>query len=198
MVSRSLSNAATLEVTRPTRRVSWPSNIATLLDAFGLRPCDIAGDGFKEFDIVPDMQRLRRSMLGSPLTSERPTQKLDRLPNDIKRLLRKIGSYLSKASASYYYRFFSAYFVDLQASMRNIAKVLKSGAAGCMVVQSSHYKEIEIDLPGAVISLAEQLGLRHQKTKEFDSRRSMSLVNSRAHADAQKPKSEAAVFFKKD
>lgn len=79
----------------------------------------------KEFDAVPDMQRLRRSMLGSPLTSERPAHSLERLPTDIRELLKRIETHASKASASYYHRFFSTYFVDLQASMRNIAKVLK-------------------------------------------------------------------------
>lgn len=152
----------------------------------------------KEFDAVPNMQRLRRSMLGSPLTSERPVYSVERLPSDIRDLLDRIGTHDSKASASYYYRFFSTYFVDLQASMRNIAKVLKSGAMGCMVVQSSHYKEIEVDLADAVILLGEEFGLRHHLTFKFDSRRSISLVNSRAHAEARKPKSESAVFFRKD
>jgi hypothetical protein len=152
----------------------------------------------KEFDTVPNMQRLRRSMLGSPLTSERPPHNLERLPTDIRELLRRIEAHSSKASASYYHRFFSTYFVDLQASMRNLAKVLKGGASGCMVVQSSHYKEIKVDLASAVISLGEEIGLSHQLTFEFDSHRSISLVNSRAHEEARKPKNESAVFFRKE
>lgn len=152
----------------------------------------------KELDSVPNMQRLRRSMLGSPLTSDRPSASVERLPEDIRDLLERIEKHTSKASGSYYYRFFSTYFVDLQASMRNIAKVLKADARGCIVVQSSHYKEIEVDLAGAVISIGRELGLKHSKTVEFDSRRSMSLVNSRAHESARKPKSEFAVFIEKD
>jgi hypothetical protein len=151
----------------------------------------------KEFDAVPDMQRLRRSMLGSPLTSERPARNLERLPTDIRELLGRIEAHPSKASATYYHRFFSTYFIDLQASMRNIAKVLKEGALGCMVVQSSQYKEINVDLASAIISLGQEFGLRHRSTVEFNSRRSMSLVNSRAHKEARKPKSESAVFFRK-
>ncbi|MBV8685337.1 MAG: hypothetical protein JOZ90_14585 [Alphaproteobacteria bacterium] len=151
-----------------------------------------------EFDSVPDMQRLRRSMLGSPLTSGRPKENVERLPEDIKRLLQAIQNHTSKASASYYLRFFSTYFVDLQASMRNIAKVLKVGGRGCLVVQSSHYKEIEIDLAKAVISLATDLGLRHIETVEFISKRSMSLVNTRAHEEARKPKAESAVFLQRN
>lgn len=152
----------------------------------------------QEFDSTPDIQRLRRSMLGTPLTSDRPAHSLDRLPGDIKRLLRSIETHDSKASATYYRRFFSTYFVDLQTSIRNINRVLKSGARGCLVVQSSHYKEIEIDLAAAVISMAREAGLAHIETVEFGSRRSMSAVNSRAHEDARKPKSELAVFLGKE
>ncbi len=151
----------------------------------------------KELDAVPDMQRLRRSMLGSPLTSERPERSVERLPTSIRTLLSRIAGHTSKASASYYYRFFSTYFVDLQASMRNIAKVLKGGASGCIVVQSSSYKEIMIDLAEAVVVLGEEFGLQHQSTVEFGSRRSISLVNTRAHENARKPKSECAIFFRK-
>jgi len=82
--------------------------------------------------------------------------------------------------------------------MRNIAKVLKVGGRGCLVVQSSHYKEIEIDLAKAVISLATDLGLRHIETVEFISKRSMSLVNTRAHEEARKPKAESAVFLQRN
>lgn len=150
-----------------------------------------------EFDAVPNMERLRRSMLGSPLTSERPEQSVNRLPSGIRELLCRIAAHPSKASATYYYRFFSTYFVDLQASIKNVSKVLKGGSRGCMVVQSSSYKEIEVDLAGAVVSLIEEYGLSHKNTIECGSRRSISLINSRAHAEARKPKNEAAVFFRK-
>jgi hypothetical protein len=89
------------------------------------------------------MERLRRSMLGSPLTSKRPASSFERLPTDIRDLLNRIETHSSKASASYYHRFFSTYFVDLQASMRNIAKVLKEGALGCIVVQSSSGRNLD-------------------------------------------------------
>jgi hypothetical protein len=110
----------------------------------------------KELDVVPDIQRLRRSMLGSPLTSERPERSVERLPPNIRKTLSEIENHSSKASASYYYRFFSTYFVDLQASMRNIAKVLKGGASGCIVVQSSNYKEITIDLADTAFEQEDQ------------------------------------------
>jgi hypothetical protein len=151
----------------------------------------------KEFDVVPDMQRLRRSMIGSPLTSDRPNQSLERLPNSIKVLLDAIYNHGSKASTSYYHKFFSTYFIDLQASVKNISKVMKANSRSCIVVQSSHYKEIEIDLAASIIALGEECGLAHEGNVDFVSRRSMSLVNSRAHEEARKPKKETAIFLRK-
>lgn len=152
----------------------------------------------REFDVIPNMQRLRRSMLGSPLTSQRPTYSLERLPNKIKNLLDKIKNHESKASSTYYYRFFSTYFVDLQASMRNIVKALKPGATGCMVLQSSQYKEININLACAVVEIGKEIGFFHKITYDFQSGRSISVINTRAHAEARKPKSESAVFLRKE
>jgi hypothetical protein len=43
-----------------------------------------------EFDSVPDLQRLRRSMLGSPLTTGRPEHSVGRLPSTIRKLLKAI------------------------------------------------------------------------------------------------------------
>lgn len=150
-----------------------------------------------EFDVVPNLKRLRRSMLGSPLTSHRPTEAIERLPKRVLSSLQLIKSHDSKASSSYYHRFFSTYFVDLQSSLKNLAKVLKTGCPCCIVVQSSSYKEIEIDLASAVVDIAQEFNLREAKRKGFPARQSMSLVNSRAHIKARTPKSECAIFLAK-
>lgn len=152
----------------------------------------------REFDMVPDLMRLRRSMLGSPLTSDRPGHDVARLPVPIQALLKRIAEHSSKASASYYHRFFSTYFVDLRSSIRNIAHVVRPSGAGCMVVQSSNYKEIRVDLASSVVEIGREFGLQHFETVEFRSKRSISLVNTRAHIDAREPKSEYAVFFRKE
>ncbi|RFC63338.1 site-specific DNA-methyltransferase [Fulvimarina endophytica] len=152
----------------------------------------------RDFDLAPDIQRLRRSMLGSPLTSERPAQSIERLPDDVRGVLERIKRHASKASSTYYLRFFATYFVDLQASIRNIGNALKSGGSGCIVAQPTSYKDITIDLPDLIASLANQFGLFEYSRYTFDSRRSMSLVNTRAHANARLPKAESAVFFRKE
>jgi hypothetical protein len=56
----------------------------------------------REFDSVPNMERLRRSMLGSPLTSDRPDATVERLPANLRALLRRIhvpdaGAYIHRS-----------------------------------------------------------------------------------------------------
>lgn len=152
----------------------------------------------KELDDVSDIKTLRNLMIGSPLTRGHVIHEAETLPGPIKEVISAIARHGSKASSSYYYRFFAGYFVDLQASIENISNVLKPQADACIVVQSSHYKEIEVDLGGAIIALGEKFGLHHQLTCDFDAKRSMSEVNSRAHELARKPKNESAIFLKKD
>lgn len=148
-------------------------------------------------DRAEDMKTLRGLMIGSPLTSDRVLDQVETLPSSIKDVLCAIKGHASKASATYYYRFFASYFVDLNVSMMNIAKALRSNADACIVVQSSHYKEIEVNLADAIMTIGERFGLHHQLTCDFDSRRSISSVNSRAHASARKPKNESAIFLRK-
>jgi len=151
----------------------------------------------KELDHVSDIKTLRDLMIGSPLTSDRVIHEVDSLPQVIKDVLSTISCHPSKASSTYYYKFFATYFVDLQTSLRNISCAMKPEAQACIVVQSSHYKEIEVNLGGSIIALGQKFGLHHQLTYDFDGKRSMSEVNSRAHALARKPKHESAIFLKR-
>lgn len=151
----------------------------------------------KEIDDIASIRTLRESMIGSPLTKEQSLNDIEELPDHIKNILRLIENHSSKASSTYYHRFFAAYFIGLRKSISNISRCLKLNAGACIVVQSSHYKEIDVDLVGAVIELGEQFDLSYQFTWDFDSKRSMSLVNSRAHALARTPKKESAIFLRK-
>lgn len=150
-----------------------------------------------DFDIAPDKTKLRRSMLGTPLTAPDRHNDLSRLPSSVIGILNQIACHPSKASATYYLNFFSAYFVDLSASFRNISRALKDGAKGCVVVQPTSYKEVIIQLDELVVDIAASVGLNHVETVTFATSKSMALVNSKAHEHARTPKSEFAVFFRK-
>lgn len=150
-----------------------------------------------DFDLIPKLDKLRRSMLGTPLTNRSRTIEVDALPSEVRKTLNQIRRHKSKASSTYYYNFFASYFADLSASLKSISKALKNDAMGCFVVQPSSYKEIEIDLPRLLTALAKTHHMEHVTTVEFQSTRSMALVNVKAHELARRPKHEYAVFLRK-
>jgi hypothetical protein len=145
-----------------------------------------------------EKRRLRELMIGSPLTTGRfdGGAKIDSLY--VNTVLDAVADHSSKASSTYYLSFIKRYFIGLEVSVAEISRTLKSGGRGCIVVQSSHYKEIEIDLTKAVAEIAGSFGLELFLTAEFGSLRSISLVNTRAHEAAKAPKSEFALFFRKE
>lgn len=151
----------------------------------------------RHFEDCPDVQQLRSSMIGTPLTSGRTTPQIQVLPLGVRDTLRAIQNHPSKASSTYYLRFFSTYFFDLMNSIRHVSRSLKSGGMACFVVQSSSYKDIHVDLASAVIEIGAQFELLAVEAVEFASSRSMSLINTRAHQSARKPKCETAVFMRR-
>jgi SAM-dependent methyltransferase len=151
----------------------------------------------EQLGIVESIVRLRRSMLGTPLTTARSQRNLAVLPEAIQSILKQISEHSSKASNTYYHRFFAAYFFDLQASLAHVCRSLKSGGKACIVVQGSHYKEIRIDLAKLTSDILNQLGMEVDRFVEFDSPTSMVLVNRRAHSHARVPQQETAIFASK-
>jgi len=139
--------------------------------------------------------QLRRLMLGTPLTGPVDQDKITPLPNRARAILQRILNHPSKASATYYHRFFSLYFIGLMESLKRICPLLTPQAKACFVVQPSHYKEIFIDLPAILVEMGESLGLALDEIWDFDAKNSMASVNSRSHVLARKPLSESAIFF---
>jgi ubiquinone/menaquinone biosynthesis C-methylase UbiE len=48
--------------------------------------------------------------------------------------------------------------MDMEASLREIYRVLKPGSSGLIVVQSSYFKEHEIELGDIYVEMCDQLG----------------------------------------
>jgi hypothetical protein len=138
---------------------------------------------------------LRRRMIGSPITSPVQDEEIEGLPEEVLTILGSIRSHSSKASSTYYWRFFARYFVDMRASITRMADFLKVDGKICMVTQPSYYKEILVDLPALLAAIAKEAGLDLTKMVEFDSKISMVAVNSRAHASSHRTPRETAAFF---
>jgi SAM-dependent methyltransferase len=149
----------------------------------------------KEINGALDLDALRKSMIGSPLTDH--VAPSETLPARVKGVLERIKSHSSKASSTYYHRFFSAYFNGMELAFARVLPAVRRGGGICLVVQPSYYKDIYVDLPTLMAEMIAPVGFSLEEFMDFDARSSMASVNSRATSEARKPLHETALFFSK-
>lgn len=142
---------------------------------------------------------LRRSMMGGILTRgpSWPQDTLE-LPESVISVLRQIRTHPSKASHSYYYKMFAQYFDDTVASLREILRALRKGGVAALIVQSSYYKDIGINLPRLMADCGTMLGFAAEIVAEADVKKVLTQINSRAQRyGAEKRYTEALVVLEK-
>jgi SAM-dependent methyltransferase len=127
---------------------------------------------------APEFEALRRASMGTPLARKGPTPEIPRTwPRGIRDLLTSIRSHPSKASRSYYYKTFHQYFADVRASLSEIYRVLRPGGLAVLVVQTSYYKELCIDLPSLYVQLGEDLGFKGAIIGEAPVHRALAQIH---------------------
>lgn len=138
---------------------------------------------------------LRSQLLGRPsFASHDVTQPSGRSPYAAN-LLEQVRTHQSKASATYYYRFFASYVHELSQSLAEIVRVSKTTARIALVVQDSFYKNIHISLPTLVREVMDSHGWQCQ-SRHFPVPRTMASINphSRREPGRQQPQESLLVF----
>jgi hypothetical protein len=111
---------------------------------------------------LPDSEAahaLRRQMLGTPVDNEQAVDAVVQgLPSSVQLFLREVREHGTKAAETYYHKYFTEYFVQANASLREIARVSKAGAHLCLVVQDSHFKDLKVDLTAHMTNLLHPIG----------------------------------------
>jgi SAM-dependent methyltransferase len=128
-----------------------------------------------------EFDRFRARFTGTPLTRARkvfPPKK--RWGQSVGDVLRRVRAHNSADSASYYYKQYWQYFDDLHRSLRELAKVLKPDGIAVLVLQNSYYKEIHLDLPKLISSMASGLGIDTAFASHNHLERVMTSINSRS------------------
>lgn len=146
-----------------------------------------------------EFERLRKASMGTPLSRSQDLPKVPRTwPTAVKDVLSAIREHPSKASHSYYYRTYWQYFADVMKSLSELHRVVRPGGAAVLVVQSSYYKEIQIDLPKLYVACAQSLGFDAEVSSGVEVRRAMSQINphSRKHR-AEKHYREGVVVLER-
>lgn len=142
-----------------------------------------------------DLNELRKSMLGSVLTSDSELKTATTLTPRIQSILSDIEKHESKASATYYARFFTKYFVDLEISLKKLCDRICNEGSITLVTQGSYYKESFIDLPCVIEELMDTQGWSMQSDASFRATNSLAQVNRRSFASTQAPPDEVVQIF---
>lgn len=133
------------------------------------------GHGSKAFS------SFRRSFMGTPLARrETPGAVPAHWPRLLTRLLERIKRHPSKASHSYYYKTYRQYFADTDASLRELHRCLRPHAAAILVLQTSYYKDVRVDLPRLWAALGEAHGFSARIVSTVSVRRALAQINSRS------------------
>jgi hypothetical protein len=155
----------------------------------------------KYIEIVKDLNinQLRHQVMGTVLTRSSSSDRtlIKSTPAGIVEVLNRIRAHPSKASGTYYSRFYLRYFLDLDRSIRKISRALKPQGTLTLVSQGSWYKDIFVDLPSLIISVAECYGLQLEWSSVFRPGGHMAFINRRSHASTQAAPPEVVAIFRK-
>ena len=144
------------------------------------------------------LRRLREGMIGTP-TIARESFSHDRAwGSTCNRFLSDVEAHTSKASSTYYLKYYRQYFVSAFASMREIDRVLKKAGHCVLVVQDSYYKEVLNDLPTIFCEMALGIGWKLKRKIDFPVKRTLAGINPRAkqYRDAFQAVESALIFQK--
>jgi len=120
---------------------------------------------------------LRSGMMGTPtIATDTPSQD-DAWGFTVTDLLERIISHRSRASATYYRKYYLQYFDSLMRSLRELRRVLRAEGQAVIVVQDSYYKDVHIDLPRIVHEMSESIGFTLDRREDFAIPRTKAAVH---------------------
>jgi DNA modification methylase len=113
------------------------------------------------------VRELRESVIGSPtIVKSRPVEDPEWGPY-VQDFLSAVKAHNSKASATYYLRYFLQYFDGMHRSLKELRRVLKPSGRCAIVVQDSYYKEICFDLGRGLTEMAMECGWTAMERMDF-------------------------------
>lgn len=154
-----------------------------------------------ELLMISDPQNLRlirEKTIGAPVIIDKNILPNDRWGKTCRSLLNCVEQHSSKAAKSYYLPNMLQYFRDIELSINEIYRVLKKDGRALVVVQSSYFKEHEIDLGQIYIEMGENLGFKSTIANREIVRGHMAHVNTKSNQyKAGKVYYEDAILYSK-
>jgi DNA modification methylase len=123
------------------------------------------------------IRQLRERMIGTPTIDERDEYETDQWGITCSRFLSAVEGHASKASSTYYLKYYHQYFASMFASLKEIDRVLKPSGQCVLVVQDSYYKDKKNNLPRIFIEMAAKFEWTLDKKKPFRVNQTLAGVN---------------------
>lgn len=158
-------NAATAVVTSPPycTRIDYVAATRPELAVLGL-----SKDG---------VRRLRDDMVGTPTILSHEPEVRDTWGPSATSLVDAVMTHESRASATYYRKYFTQYLARLFDSLQEVRRVVTPGGGAVIVVQDSFYKDVHVDLPQIVSEMCEASGWHLAHAYHFDINRTKAAIH---------------------
>lgn len=140
-----------------------------------------------------DVHTLRNEMIGSPLVGS-ARRVAGTWGPEAGTFLDAVWAHPSKASQGYYFNYFLKYFDAMQKSVLELSRVARQGCETYLVLQSSFYKDLYLDLPTIVTEMFVSVGWQHISRDDFSVTNSFSMLNPKARAYAKSRKAIESVI----
>ena len=127
------------------------------------------------------LRQIRESTIGSPVIVDKNIVINSLWGKTCLELLEQVKKHRSKASTSYYLPNMLQYFRDAELSLREIIRVLKPNSKALIVVQSSYFKEHEINLGKIYEELGINLGVKSEIVSREIVRGHLAYVNTNSN-----------------
>lgn len=126
------------------------------------------------------MRALRDAMIGSPTMWANAAEPTSEWGKTALAFLKQVEKHDSKASKTYYLRYFKQYFGSMFRSLQEIRRVSKPDAPCAIVVQDSYYKEVHNDLAAALMEMGRTVGWGTPERVDFHVSWNRARMNPKA------------------
>lgn len=144
-----------------------------------------------------EVRNLRDRMIGTPTMTEEGRTRISASWGDATNaFLDNVQVHPSRASKSYYRKYYLQYFSGLWDSLAEVRRVLRPGGSAVLVVQDSYYKDVHLDLPALLGDMSLAGGWANWERTDFQVGRTMATMNpgSRAYRHQFKTVESALVL----
>lgn len=149
---------------------------------------------------ITNDSRVRDDFMGtSTIRSEDYFPDEDVFDGYVLETLNAIRTHQSYASASYYAKTYRQYFFDLEHSLAEITRTLRSPGRAVLVVQDSYYKDLHIDLARVCVEAFTRCGLSVVHQADFPVLSDIAAINSksRRYRSSASRHTESVLIFEK-